>query len=328
MKKLLLMLILITLSGCGGDKKQSITDGPITLTLAHHLSETDSNNILATEFVRLVKERSNGRITIDIYPNNQLGGQKELLEGLIAGTVDFSMSDTGLLANYDPAIGILELPYNYTEIDEARAVVESELGSILKQRILEKSKIEMITMEVVAFRDTVLSKKDIKDKNSFNGLKIRIPENPTLVGTFQAFGANPTVIPSGEAYTALETGVVDGMEGNKEFLTDSVRIFEVADKWFYTKHGISITSINMSPHVSNKLSAEDLDMIRKAAVDSLPVFYEYTQKIDAIYTKMLTENGMKFYDVDLESLQQAVQPMINKFLQQDPEYPKYYEYIR
>ncbi len=329
MKRLFMILVISTLVTCGNDTQKNSENGAITLTLAHHLSETDSNNILAEEFVRLVYERSSGRVKIDIYPNNQLGGQKELLEGLGVGSVDFSMSDTGLLANYDSAIGILELPYNYTTIDEARKTVESELGNILKQRILEKSQIEVLTMEVVAFRDVVLSKKNISDKASFSGLRVRTPENPVLVNTFKILGANPTVIPSGEAYTALETGVVDGMEGNKEFLTDSIRVFEVAKKWFYTKHGISITSINMSPFVKDKVSPADMDIIRKAAVDSLPVFYEYTKKLDETYTKILTENGVEFYDVDTESLKQGVKPVIDQFLQQDPKYVEYYnEYIR
>ncbi len=327
MKRIIVLLLVLSLMvvGCSKNDASTASDGAVTLTLAHHLSETDSNNILAQEFARLVNERSNGRITIDIYPNNQLGGQRELLEGLGAGTVDFSMSDTGLLGNYDPVIGILELPYNYNTIDEARAVVEGELGDLLTERILDISKIEMLTLEVVAFRDTILRDKDIVDAASFDGLKVRVPENPILVSTYQAFGANPTVIPSGEAYTAVETGVVDGMEGNKEFLADSVRIFEVAKKWFYTKHGISITCINMGPLVHDKLTEEDIAMIRQAAVDALPVFYKYTADLDKRYTELLAENGMKFFEVDTDSLRKAAKPVIDNFLSQDPLYAEYYD---
>lgn len=305
-----------TVTEQGGKVTSDETKDIMTLRLAHHLPEPDGNNQLAVKFAELVSQKSNGEVEIDIYPNGQLGGQKELLEALIIGTVDMSISDTGLLANYEKSIGILDMPYVFKDRDHARKAMSGEVGTALKEKVVATSGIRPLTLEAVAFRNTFLAKKEIYSLEDFKGVKVRTPEAPSIIETFKALGANPTAIPSGEAYTAIQTGVVDGMEGNPEFLT-SIKIYEVANNWIETQHTMTCTALNISEKVFQGLPANVQNILVEASEEALDYFYEYTEEVDAKSRDLLKEQGVQFFDMDKAPLEKAVAPMVEAFVKEN-----------
>lgn len=322
MKRILAMLLIAMLTfmlvACGGGENTDVADQGeqqevITIRLAHHLPETDSNNQLALKFKENLEAKTDGQVVVEIYPNGQLGGQLELLEALKLGTVEMSMSDTGLLANYEASVGILDMPYVFNSIAHARSVLSGEVGQYFKDKVAETSGIRPLTLEAVAFRNTFLKDVMIESLADFKGVKVRTPNAPSIVSTFEALGANPTAIPSGEAYTAIQTGVVDGMEGNPEFLS-SIKIYEVANNWFETQHIMTCTALNISQSVYDQLPEDIQKAIIESAHEALDHFYEYAGNADTEKRAFLEEEGVNFYTLDKEPLRAAVAPLVESFV--------------
>ncbi|WHH60903.1 TRAP transporter substrate-binding protein [Petroclostridium sp. X23] len=329
---LVLTLILsLSLAGCGTkqmtneETKQPASEGskdtakestkkPIVLRLGHHVSETHSTNREFIEkFIELVNEKSGGNITVENYPNGQLGGQRELLEALELGSLDMSYADLGMFANYDLAIGILDLPFIFDDIDHGQRALDSGVEAMIQKKIEQASKIKTLSIIPVAFRSTLLATKTITSLEDFKGVKVRTPESPVLIETFKALGATPTAIPSGEAYTAIQTGVVDGMEGHKEFL-HSIKVYEVAKKWTETKHNLTFNTINISQKVFNELPQDAQTILVEAAKDAAKHFYKANKEIDAQFKKEMEAEGVVFNDIDLNELRKATENMVNTFI--------------
>ena len=313
---LAILMVALVFAGCGRPEKADTKKDDtkvITLRLAHHLTPDHSLNKQAEKFAELLSKKTNGKVKVDIYPNGQLGGQRDLLESMKIGTMDMSIADTGLLANYDLAAGILDLPYIFKDTQHVRKAMAGEAGKILRDKILKASNIRSLTIVGVAFRGTILAKKDINSIEDFKGVKVRTPESPVLVQYFKAIGANPTPIPSGEAYTAIQTGVVDGMEGTPEFL-NSIKISEVAKKQYETNHNMNCDSLNISEKVFTGLSADIQKAILEAADESIGYFYEISTKIDETNRKDLTAKGVVYTKLDLAPYMKATAPMVEKFV--------------
>lgn len=286
----------------------------LTLRLGHHVpAEHSTNREFAQVFVDLVSEKSDGAIKVQNYPAGQLGGQRELLEGLELGTIDMSYADIGVVANYDLALGTLDLPYVFDNMDHAYRAMEDGLLDAVQARVADAGSFQVLGMIPVAFRDTLLAEKDVKTLDDLKGVKVRTPEAPVLIDTFRALGANPTPIPSGEAYTAIQTHVVDGMEGHKEFIY-TIRVPEVAKHWIETKHNLTFNVLNISDITWNRLSEEQQATITEAAAEAAAHFRTANAEIDNQFREKLKAEGVTFSSPDLAPFREAVSPMIGSFV--------------
>lgn len=289
-------------------------DDVITLKLGTHLPEAHGNYKQAIKFAELLSQKTNGKVKIELYPNGQLGGQKELVDGMRMGTVDLSITDVSMLSNYDKAVAYVDFPYVFDSVEHARKALDGKAGDVMKARILKASGIRPLSMMAVAFRNTILSEKEIKSIEDMKGLKVRTPQAPGIIATFKALGATPVPIPSGEAYTAIQTKVVDGMEGNAEYLT-LIKIPEVAKKWYETHHNLTTTEINISEKVFKKLPADVQEKMTEAASQALEYYYaEILPNIEENSRKALDEYGVKVTVLDLAPFKAAVKPMIDDFV--------------
>lgn len=290
------------------------TAADLTLRLGHHVpAEHSTNREFAQVFADLVSEKSDGAIEVQNYPAGQLGGQRELLEGLELGTIDMSYADIGVVANYDLALGTLDLPYVFDSMDHAYRAMEDGLLDAVQARVADAGSFQVIGMIPVAFRDTLLAEKDVETLNDLKGVKVRTPQAPVLIDTFRALGANPTPIPSGEAYTAIQTHVVDGMEGHKEFIY-TIRVPEVAKHWIETKHNLTFNVLNISDITWNRLSEEQQAAITEAAAEASAHFRTANAEIDDQFREKLKAEGVTFSSPDLGPFREAVAPMIESFV--------------
>lgn len=286
----------------------------VTLRLGHHVpADHSTNREFAQVFADLVGELSNGEIEVKNYPGGQLGGQRELLEGLELGTIDMSYADLGVVANYDLALGALDLPYVFDSMDHAYAAMDDGMLAAVQQRVQDATSFNVLSMIPVAFRDTLLASKDVNALADLAGVKIRTPESPVIIDTFRALGANPTPIPSGEAYTAIQTHVVDGMEGHKEFI-HAIRVPEVAKHWVETKHNLTFNVLNISDISWNKLTQEQQKVIADAAIQAADHFKTANAEVDEKFREELTAAGVTFSTPDLAPFREAVAPMVQEFI--------------
>lgn len=293
----------------------SIISQAKTLRLAHHMSNDNVNHALVTDFSDKLKQISNGELTVDIYSNGILGDQVELFEGMQLGTVDMSISDTSIIASYHPPIGILDMPYFFSNIEHTKKILNTDKMKEIEAQVETKSGVKILSIQPVAYRNIII-KKELPDNNNFNGLKIRVPNSPVLVNTITHLGATPNPIPSGEAYTAIQTGVVDGMEGNPEFLS-SIKISEVAKNWYETQHSMTFTALNISAKKFNSLTESEQKWIREAAAFAVDQFYIKTINTDEKWRDYLKQQGVVFHHVNIETLKEKSKPMVDKFVQEN-----------
>ena len=322
--------VILTLAACGGSGGSGDSgtsgsgdsgsgDGQVqsrTLKLSHHCTEGDSNDILFNKFAELVEQKTNGEIVIDIYANGQLYGQKEALEALKLGTLDLGMSDTALWANYDPACAILDMPYIFKSREHAIKVASSDIIDPIKDRLVTSAGIRPILVECLNFRNSFVKDMSIDSYEDFKGLKMRTPEAPMTIAAFEAIGANPIVIPSGEAYTAVQTGVADGLEGHAEYMVLQ-KFYEVAKNYVQTQHVMTFTALNMSEQVYQSLTDSQKAAFDEAAAEALEYFYDYTNDLfDKMYTE-LENQGVTITDLDRTPFEEACAPFIQNFVDEN-----------
>lgn len=296
--------------GSGGDGGNGETK---VLRLSTHLSIDHSTMQMAQKFKELLVEKSGGSLDVEFYTDGQLGGQTENCESLKAGTLDMTIIDTGTLANYNPAAGILDMPYLFSTKEQAIETVSGDIGKDFMDMVTETTGIRPISLQTIAFRSTLLKDTVIETLDDFKGVKVRIPENPSIEACFSALGATPVAIPSGEAYTAVQTGVTNGLEGNIEYIAQ-MKFYEVANVFNLTEHVMTFTAFCMSDAVYQSLTAEQQTAIDEAAAEAMDYFYDLYEDIEADANQAMVDAGVSFVEIDKAPLIEACAPALEEFV--------------
>ena len=207
------------------------------IKVAYISSESHPTAQAMTGFAKDVDSASKGRIKVELYPNGQLGSDRELCEGVQMGTIQMVVSSTSALAGFDKRIQVLDLPYLFTTRKAAFDAVDGELGKKLNS-YLEKKGFLVLGYQENGFRHVTNSKRPIKTPADLKGLKIRTMENPMHIAFFKELGANPTPMSWGELYTALQQGTVDAQE-NPYAMIDDGKFYEVQKYVSETGHVFS-----------------------------------------------------------------------------------------
>ncbi len=200
---------LAALAAQAGDKK-------ITLGLGHGQALTSAMHVSLTKMADDLRQRTDGAIEIQIFPANQLGNERDLAEGLQQGIIDMAWVSTAVMENFDSKFSMFSLPYVFKSYDHVAAVVNSDIGEYVFSSLLKTQNIRVLGFFDQGFRCVWNNVRSIRTAEDIKGLKIRSPESPVYMGTFRLLGANPTPIPWGEVYTAMQTKVVAGFESSPE----------------------------------------------------------------------------------------------------------------
>ena len=184
---------------------------PVTLDLAHVVNEQDAFHVAAVHFKELVEERSEGAVSVEIYPNAELGDERTLLEGMQIGTVDMGVITNGPVANFVEEIAVFELPFLFPDRESAYAVLDGEIGQELLGE-LERVQLKGLAYAERGFRNLTNSQRPVREPGDIDGLRVRVMENPVYTDTFRALGANATPMAWTEALTAMQQGTIDGQE--------------------------------------------------------------------------------------------------------------------
>lgn len=183
---------------------------PITIKAGHVVPSNFFYDVGLRKFKEIVEEGSNGDIKIDIFPQGQLGSEREMVEACGTGAIDMVVSNTAPMSGFIPEIGIFSLPYIHQSRDAAYKVWDGHIG----QEIMDK--FNSFGVKALSLWDGgnrgIIGKYPIKKPEDLKGLKIRTMEDPVMLYGFKLMGALPTAIPWGECYTSLQQGVVDELE--------------------------------------------------------------------------------------------------------------------
>jgi tripartite ATP-independent transporter DctP family solute receptor len=240
---------------------------PIKLVFSHHVPTTHLIHGVAEKFADKVRQRTNGQVTIEIRPASQLFNLRTSAEALQLGTLDLCWTDLGTLGNWQPQFGFVSLPFLFDGYDHVKRVLYGPIGERVRKDARDSLGVEVLSLGASGFR-VFLSKKPIQRADDTRGMRLRVPEIPTWVEMARALGANPTPIPAGEIYTALQTGVIDGFEAPADYIVSS-RNYEVAGYVTRTHHIFTEVSMMASAARMNSLPASVQKAIRESAAEAV-----------------------------------------------------------
>lgn len=183
---------------------------PVTLKLGHIAEPENPYGQGADYFAKLVKERSNGEIEIQVFPSSQLGNQRDLVEGLVFGTVDMTLTGTAVLGNFVPEVAVFDLPFIFRDIPHAYKALDTVGMDLCK--LGEKQGMITLAIWENGVRHMTNNRQPIRTPEDMKGLKVRVMEQPVYIEMMKALGASPTPMAMSELYTALQKGVVDAQE--------------------------------------------------------------------------------------------------------------------
>ncbi len=284
---------------------------PIVLRLA----ETHPQDYPTTkgdyEFARLVKERSGGRIQIEVYYGSQLGQEKAVIEQVQFGAIDMTRVSISPVASFVPKLNAFQMPYLYRDEAHQWKVLKGEIGTTLLASLEPFGFIGLGWFEAGS-RNFYNSRRPINKPEDLKGLKIRVQESELMMGLVSAFGAVPTPMAYGEVYSALQTGVVDGAENNwpSYFSTSH---YEVA-KYFCLDEHTRVPEIIIGSKISlGRLSKADQELIKQAALDAIDYQRAEWAKYEQISIDKVKDGGSQItYIGDKTEWQKLMDPLYKK----------------
>ncbi|MEO1207766.1 MAG: TRAP transporter substrate-binding protein [Pseudomonadota bacterium] len=213
-----------------GPSPAKAADWPdLNLKFGHPYNEAHPLARGAQKFADTIKEKTDGKIKIVVYPNSTIGSSRALVESMQIGAVDFALVPTTNVASFFPKLDIFYLPFIFRDREHAYAVADGPVGQKLYAEMREKTGIRTIAMYESGFRTITTRDKKIETPDDMKGVKFRVINNPLNVSTFKALGANATPMALSEVFTGLQQGTIDGQDnpvGNvKAFSFDKVQKF-------------------------------------------------------------------------------------------------------
>jgi tripartite ATP-independent transporter DctP family solute receptor len=240
------------------------------------------------EFARLVKERTNGRIVIEVYHSKQLGEERAVIEQVQLGGIDMTRVSISAVSAFVRDLDAFQLPYLYRDAAHMWKVLNGPIGAEILKKHEAFNFVGLGWFE--AGSRNFYTKRQVKTVADLKGMKIRVQQAPLMVGMVEALGAVATPLPFGEVYSALQTGVVDGAENNwPSYLSTSH--YEVA-KYFIVDEHTRVPEITIgSKKVFDKMSKEDQAIIIKAMKDAQPYQYKLWVDFEKVAEKTVREKG-------------------------------------
>jgi len=269
---------------------------PVVYKLGHMSPLENNYNLLAEKFKALVEKNSDGRIQIQIYPQAQLGYDRDLLEAMQFGTVDFAVNTSAPISNFEKLYSVLDLPYLFNGWEQIENFVVSDAAMELLKKSEEDGLVGLGIMGR-GFRSVSNNVKPINTPDDLQGIKIRVLESPAYVKTFEDFGAVVSAMSWGEVYTALQQGAIDGQENPPETVKTE-RVNEVQKYYSLTQHIAGFACIMGSGITWDKIPAEDQKIIREAALEASLAQTKENMEKEKAYIEELKADGMEVNEVD------------------------------
>lgn len=274
---------------------------------------------------RKIEQETNSRLRIRVYHAGQLGRESDTVELARFGALDITRVNFAPLTNPFPLTRLFALPYVFDSVEHMRRVVDGPAGKTVLDSFQTRDLVGLAIYDA-GVRSFYNVHRPIREPGDLSGLKVRVPPSDIFLEMGRALGANPTPLPFGEVYSALQTHLIDGAENNWRTLHTS-RQFEVARYVSMTEHSHSPEALLMSRRTFDALSEGDREIVLRAAAESVPVMRELWDRMEADSREFVLNAGVQRNDVDLDAFRRAAQPVVESTLQ-DARLRKLYEQVR
>ncbi len=257
----------------------------------------------AKYFKMRLEQESGGTLSCDVYTDNVLGSERELLEGCQFGNYDIVLATNATVASFSNDIFCLDIPWLYDNKQQVYEVLDGVLGQTLGEGLEEKG-FKLLQFQENSFRTLSTSDRKVEKVEDLKGLKIRIMENELQLAQWQAYGANPTPMAFTELFTALQQRTVDGQDNGAE-LTWQSKFTEVQKYYTYTKHIYSPYLILMSQEKFDSLTPEQQEIVLRVSDEAVKYERERCSEYEAVALENIKNfPGMTYTDLTPEAVEE------------------------
>lgn len=327
MKKALALILagtmMLALAACGGSPaasgapssaSSSAAGGDSTtykLIVGGTVQDDSASGIAMWEYFKpYIEEHSNGRIQVDIQLNSVLGSDRELFEGLQLNTLQASFGPMSTLANFSPDYAVCDLPFLFSDKEDAYAQLDGEFGAKLAEG-LPNVGMRLLAYGENAFRNISNSQRPIEKMEDMKGLKIRVMESPVNIATYTALGCNPTPMAFSELYTGLQQKTVDGQD-NGVVLTYTSKLYEVQNYYTFTGQIYAANGMVFSEAFWQGLPTDLQDVVRDGAIYAMEHQRRLNTEMEDDLIKVMEESGLQvnyMADSEIQRMKEATVPV-------------------
>ena len=265
-----------------------------------------------------ILDKSNGSLEIQVATGGSLPTGKDSVEQVVNGSKWISVDGVNFLGDYIPDFNAITGPMLYKSFDEYNAMVETDLVKSLVKKAEDEHGIKILALNYLFGFRSMLTEKPIKTPEDLAGQKIRVPNSQLYVYTLEAMGASPTPMPFPEVYSAIQQGVVDGLEASNLTIFGT-KIYEVIKAVSLTRHLLGALAVSMSSKVFNSLSKKQQDILTEEFKKGADYNNTETTKLDKEYVDKLKKLGVSFNEVELSSFQERIATVFEKFPRWSPD---------
>ena len=307
---LILSLVMSAIS-CRKDEKVKV------LNLAHSLPRTHPVHQGILSFQSALDEKSGGTLKIKIFPDGQLGSEREVLELLQIGSVAITKVSAAIMSNFVPEYHVLGVPYLFRDKEHQFKVLEGAIG----KSILEKG--DQFWLRGLCYYDAgsrsfYTKSKAIRTPDDLKGLKIRVMNNQMSINMVNALGASATPMAYGELYTAIQQGVVDGAENNPPSFVSSNH-YEVSKFYTLDQHSAVPDVLLISTKYWNKLSDKEQQWVQEAADESSQAQKQFWRESVEESMKKAAASGVEIIIPDKSLFADQSKSVLDDFKKEFPE---------
>ena len=267
------------------------------------------------------------QVNIQFFPSNQLGQEIDVINSVKFGVIDMMVSGSSISANLVPLIGLLDLGYLFRSFPQQTKALDAGTEKPLYDAMLKGAGIHLIGWAYNFGGRSILARKAVAKPEDLAGLKIRTLPNPIITECLRLMGAAATPLAFGEVYTAMQAGVLDGLEHDPPTIVSN-KFYETAKFYSLTNHNYSALTTYFSDitfkRMDPKLREAWLDANKKAAIATRA--HGLAVEKDAL--AFLTQNGVKVSETDVEAFRARCAPQTESFMQRMPESKPIIELIR
>lgn len=299
-------------SGNSGNSGDATTGEVIyNWKVAHVATPDNPYNLGLLYMADLLKERSNGAIQLDVFPSSQLGGERDILEGLQFGSIDMCVVSTAPVANFSDTFYVFDMPYLFTDLETTYEVLDGEIGQNIMKDI-EKDGFVGLTYWQNGFFN-IITQDPVVHPTDMTGMKIRAFENPIHQSYFKLCGANPIPMAWGEVYTALQNKTVDGCTTSFTFIYNT-KLDEVAKHVAVSHQVYAVAPLLMSKITWDSLPTDIQELVMECAIEARDYERELCNSSEAEQIEALKAAGMTITEIDMEEWAEFMQPVYDEYV--------------
>lgn len=330
MKKVLVLLLITMLLPASlvfaAGQAETGEAKPIELKYAHVGIAGEIQTRYAAGLAELVEERTNGQVKITVFPNSQLGGANEMVDGIKSGAIDMGHHDFATLGKYYPEIAVFNAPYIYRDAEHALAATNpatSEALQVVNEQLVEKAGLRVIGSNYRGARHLSMTTA-VYEPSDLEGRKVRGTPVALWMSMIKGMGAIPTPVEITELYTALLTGLVEGQENPITNIYQQ-KFHEVQDYVMMTGHMQAVLSTFINEKSWQKLGAENQAIMNEALEEMALKSLEWTRAEENPVIEEMKEYGVTFITEEDGLRNDLFQESVNAQVAED--FPSWVDYI-